>query len=364
MTSIDYSARREKLLATVDADVVAIVPGANMVYFTGLHYHLSERPTVCFLHAEGISFVVPQLEVTKFDVRDDLDVQAFVWSDADGYEAAFKSAVNHLDLANQQMAVDGMTMRVFEWLAFAQAGATPDNALDAGQALLGLRAIKSPYEIDLMQAAINLSEEALKNTIDWVEVGMTEREISNYLADQMTALGTEGVAFFPLVLTGDKSALPHGNTADRPLGEDDFLLIDFGGKKGGYPADITRTFCFGDPTMEMREIYEAVRHANEAAKAVAKPGMTCHEVDKAARDVIANAGFGDYFTHRLGHGLGLEVHELPNIAPNNETVLQEGMVFTIEPGIYLPDVGGVRIEDDVVVTADGVRSLTSFPRNM
>ena len=116
--------------------------------------------------------------------------------------------------------------------------------------------------------------------------------------------------------------------------------------------------------MEMREIYEAVRHANEAAKAFARPGVTCHEVDRVARDVSEKAGFGEYFTHRLGHGLGLEVHELPNIAPNNDTVLEENMVFTIEPGIYLPNVGGVRIEDDVVVTADGIRSLTSFPRNM
>lgn len=317
-TTIDYTARREKLLAQVEADMVAIVPGANMVYFTGLHYHLSERPTVGFLHKDGIAFVVPKLEVTKFHSRDDIEVQPFIWSDADGYEDAFKSAVDALDLNNKKLAVDGMTMRVFEWLAFANAGASLDKAVDAGQDLLGLRAIKSQYEIDLMQEAVDISEKALENTINWVETGMTERQIASKLTDELTALGTEGNAFGALVLTGEKSALPHGSTADRPLGENDFLLIDFGGKKGGYPADITRTFCFGEPTMEMREIYEAVRHANEAAKAFARPGVTCHEVDRVAREVIENSGFGDYFTHRLGHGLGLEVHELPNIAPNNE----------------------------------------------
>ena len=204
---------------------------------------------------------------------------------------------------------------------------------------------KTDDEIALLQAAIDLSEEALKRTIEWAKVGMTELEISKKLNDEMSNLGTEGMAFGSLVLTGENSALPHGSTGNRVLGENEFLLIDFGGRKQGYPADITRTFCLGEPTEQMREIYQAVLDANLAAQAIAKPGVTCHEIDKAARDVIVAAGYGEYFTHRLGHGLGLSGHELPNIAENNHVPLEEGMVFTIEPGIYLPGVGGVRIEE-------------------
>lgn len=362
---IDYEARIQKLLASVDADVVAIVPGPNMVYFTGLHYHLSERPTIAFAHKDGLSFVVPQLELTKLTSRPDLEAQAFAWSDSDGYEDAFKQAVKALGIDSRaKLGVDGMTMRVFEWLGLASGGAKVDESVDVGQDLLWIRAFKTPEEIKLIQEAVDLSEEALRRTIVWTQIGMTEQQIAQKLGDEMSALGSDGTAFGSLVLTGEKSALPHGTTGQRKLGSNEFLLIDFGGKKQEYPADITRTFCLDEPTDQMHEIYEAVLQANLAAQAFAKPGVTCHEVDKAARDVIVDAGYGEYFTHRLGHGLGLSGHELPNIAENNHVELEPNMVFTIEPGIYLPNVGGVRIEDNVVVTENGIHSLTSFPREL
>lgn len=362
---IDYNARIEKLLEKANADVVAIVPGPNMVYFTGLHYHLSERPIIAFAHKGGLSFIVPQLEVTKLKKRPDLEAQEFSWSDSDGYEGAFKTAVDALSLDGKvTLGVDGMTMRVFEWLGLSYAGASMSSAVDVGQDLLNIRAYKTADEIALMREAIQLSEEALKRTIDWAEAGMTEQQIAQKLTDEMNALGTEGFAFGSLVLTGENSALPHGSTGARQLGKDEFLLIDFGGKKQEYPADITRTFCLGEPSEQMREIYDAVLQANLAAQAIAKPGVTCHEVDKAARDVIKEAGYGEYFTHRLGHGLGLSGHELPNIAENNHVELEVGMVFTIEPGIYLPEVGGVRIEDNVVVTEDGIDCLTTYTQEL
>ena len=362
---IDYEARLAKLRDTVDADVVAIVPGTNMEYFTGLHLHLSERPTIAFVHNDGLSFIMPQLEMAKLTNRPDLEAQAFSWSDSDGYEGAFKDAVDALGLSSQsQTGVDGMTMRVFEWLGLVKAGANIDNAVDVGQDLLTIRSYKTEEEIALMQAAVDISEEALKRMIEWVTPGMTELEIARKLNEELSKLGTDGYAFATTALTGDNSYLPHGKSGQRKLGENEFLLIDFGGKQQGYPADITRTFCLGEPSDKMREIHDTVLAANQAARDLAKPGITCHELDKAARDVIKEAGYGEYFRHRLGHGLGLDVHELPNIAENNHVELEEGMVFTIEPGIYLPGVGGVRIEDDVVVTEDGIRSLTSFPREL
>ena len=142
------------------------------------------------------------------------------------------------------------------------------------------------------------------------------------------------------------------------------MLIDFGARYNEYPADITRTFCQGKPTAQMRAMYDAVYAANKAAREFARPGVSCEEVDRVARRQIEAAGLGDYFIHRLGHGLGLSVHELPNIVEGNQQILEEGMVFTIEPGVYVPGVGGVRIEDNVVVSEEGINVLTSYPREL
>jgi Xaa-Pro dipeptidase len=164
------------------------------------------------------------------------------------------------------------------------------------------------------------------------------------------------------VLIGANSALPHGTTGEHTLQDGDFLLFDFGGTLNGYPADITRTFIYGTGNAQQAAMHDAVLRANAAGRAAIRPGISAGEVDAITRQVIVEAGFGEYFTHRTGHGLGLEVHELPNIAPNDSMILQAGMVFTIEPGVYLPALGGVRIEDNMVVTETGSESLTTFPR--
>lgn len=362
--AIDYLARLDALLEASESDIVAIVPGANMVYFTGLHFHLSERPIIALYSAEGLSFIIPELEVPKLEGRPDLEARRFAWSDQEGYYPAFRDSAVELSMVNRHLGMDGQTMRVFEWLAFKKAGISSKNGVDIGNLLLNQRAFKAPEEIAAMQKAIHISEEALKNVMGWAKPGMTERQIADRLSDEMMKLGGQGNSFGPLVLTGPKSGLPHGNSDDRPWGEDEFLLIDYGAKYNDYPADITRTFCVGEPTDQMRAMYEAVYQANKAAREYAKPGVTAHDLDKVARQIIKEAGFGDYFIHRLGHGLGLDVHELPNIVGGNHQVLEPGMVFTIEPGVYIPNVGGVRIEDNVVVTADGIDVLTSYPREL
>ena len=368
MMAIDYGARLARLRATLsdNVPVAALVPGANMVYFTGLHFHLSERPTVALVLAEGgMAFIIPALEVSKLDgLEDVLDIRyVFSWSDDDGYTGAFEAAVDALSLDGGQLGVDDMTMRVFELLAF-QAAADVQTA-PVGAALLSLRATKTAEEVDLLRRAVQLSETALKETLEALEAGMTEREIVDLLTARLVANGSHGHAFEPLVLIGENSALPHGVPGGRALAAGDVLLFDFGGTLDGYPADITCTFVYGgEPSDEARTIYEAVKAANAAARAAVKPGVTGAEIDKAARDVIVAAGYGDYFTHRTGHGLGLEVHEQPQISSVNTEPLTEGMVFTIEPGIYLPGVAGVRIEDNIVVMADGGESYTTFPRDL
>src|SRR5215207_3089369 len=167
--AIDYNARLQKLLDTTGLDVVLLSPGPNMVYFTGLHYHLSERPTIAFVSKDGLSFIMPQLEMSKLTARDDLEAQTFMWSDADGYERAFTQAAQALKLGSSTTwAADGMTMRVFEWLALQTAGAAVNNAGDVGQDLLKIRSYKTPEEITMMREAIEISEEALRRTMVWV----------------------------------------------------------------------------------------------------------------------------------------------------------------------------------------------------
>ncbi len=358
---IDYAARLDELLARSGRDLVALVPGENMVYFTGLHFHLSERPILGLYSERGLSFIIPELEVAKLEARPDLEARRFVWRDAEGYESAFAEAMTALAPGGATCALDGQTLRLFEWLALERAGLPARRMSDVGELLLEMRARKAPAEIANMRRAIEISESALAATMDWARPGLTERQIADRLAAEMRERGAQGFAFL-LVLSGEKSGLPHGDTGDRVWREDEFLLIDFGAIYNDYPADITRTFCFGEPTAQMRAMYAAVHDANQAAREFARPGVTCAAVDRAARAVIERAGFGDYFIHRLGHGLGLSVHELPNIVAGNDEILQPGMVFTIEPGVYLPGLGGVRIEDNVVVADDGVDCLTSFPR--
>ena len=360
--TVDFAARQAKL--SVLADAVALVPGTSMQYFTGLDFHLSERPIVAIFMGERLAFICPELEVPK--LRDGLgerEVEIFRWTDEDWYEGAFIEAVQELGLAGGTIGLDDMTMRVFEWLAFQRAagrmGITP-TAL--GQEILRIRAIKEPGEVEAIRRAIQLSERALAQTLRQVEPGMSEREILGLLENELTAVGTQGLSFSPLVLVGERAALPHGNSGARELGQDETLLIDFGGLWNGYPADITRTFCLGEPSDQLRELYDLVLRANRAAIAAAGPGVPCQEVDRAARDVITEAGYGEYFIHRLGHGLGMDVHELPQMANGVEATLEEGMVFTVEPGVYLSGEVGVRVEDICLVTSDGVEVLTSFPR--
>jgi Xaa-Pro dipeptidase len=361
---MDTSARRAQL-AFDDVDVVAIVPGANMQYFVGLDFHLSERPIIALIASggEAVSFIIPELEVPQLARVPDLEARTFVWNDTEGFAGAFAAALRELGLAGGRLGVDEATMRVFESMAF-QAADPSAQIRPVGARLRGVRAVKSPEEVAAMQAAIDRSQAALDKLLAWFTPGKTERQIAAQLDIFLGEAGCQGLAFGSLIQGGPNSALPHGGVTDRAVENGDFLLIDYGGRFDHYPADITRTFSVGAPTGEMRAIYDAVLRANRAALEAARPGVPCGEVDRAARAVIEAAGYGAYFIHRTGHGLGLEGHELPQIASGVADVLKPGMVFTIEPGIYVPGLGGVRIEDDVVVTDDGVRELTSYPREL
>lgn len=225
---------------------------------------------------------------------------------------------------------------------------------------------KSRTEIGYLQEAVDMIEKVLEEGIKEVKVGMTELELAGHLELLMKKFGAVGPSFSTIVLSGEKSALPHGVPGNRAFQEGDFLLIDFGVvTKNGYCSDTTRTFVIGEASEQQKEIYNTVLKSNQAGIDAVKAGEPLKNFDIAARQVIENAGYGDYFHNRVGHGLGIEVHEAPSVHKKNEDIAGTGLFFTIEPGIYLPELGGVRIEDEVYINEDGeAEVLTSFPKEL
>ncbi|HEY8346395.1 MAG TPA: Xaa-Pro peptidase family protein [Symbiobacteriaceae bacterium] len=260
---------------------------------------------------------------------------------------------------------EALPLHVFEGMAGAL-GAAPGKLLeqtaDLSPVIAGMRERKSETELELMQRAADILNPALDAALKAIRPGITERQLAAVLEEAMAEAGAEGIAFETHVLFGPRSALPHGSTGNQPLEAGQVVLMDFGAVYQGYRSDITRTVCCGPWPEELARVYDVVLAANEAAIAAVRPGVPLGEVDRAARKVIEDAGYGPYFIHRTGHGLGLEIHEEPYVVAGNTKVLQPGHVVTIEPGIYLPGIGGVRIEDDVAVTETGYRVLTSWTK--
>lgn len=227
-----------------------------------------------------------------------------------------------------------------------------------------LREAKDEDEVALIVEAGTIATNALSRMLPAVHVGMTELEIAGVLEKALRDEGSEEAPFPPIVASGPRSALPHARASSRVVQSGEFLLIDFGAQHGGYCSDVTRTFVMGEPTPEQRDIYAIVRDANHIAAHSIKAGMTGAAADGLARSYIERCGYGEAFGHSLGHGLGLEVHEAPRLARTAEAALRAGSVVTIEPGIYRPGWGGVRIEDDVHLSANGPQILTNFSREL
>ncbi|MGH9870731.1 MAG: M24 family metallopeptidase [Candidatus Polarisedimenticolia bacterium] len=222
----------------------------------------------------------------------------------------------------------------------------------------GLRSRKDSHEMALLEKAARIAADALASALSLVRPGVAERDVAEEVERRMKQAGAEGAAFPPIVASGPRAALPHGRASERRIEAGDLVVIDIGARFEGYHSDMTRTVCAGRPHQESEQIHAVVREAQRRAIDMVRPGVSARDVDAAAREVIAAAGFGDRFTHGTGHGVGLEVHEAPRLGPRSEDVLDAGMVITIEPGIYLSDRTGVRIEDMVAVTPSGSRTLT------
>lgn len=359
------SQRQSRLHAAMDdagLDVAAFVPGPNFYFLTGVYFGLMERPTILFVARGGKRYaIIPVLEKSRWQAAAP-DVETVYWQDADGYQDAFR-AVGKM-VGSARIGVEGQRMRVFEAQALRQhfAGAT---IADAHGAVSRMRLHKDAGEIAALSKAIAVSEAALAATLSRAAAGMSEAAFRQALVAAMLDGGADGPSFPAIVLSGAASADPHGTPSpERRLENGQPLLIDFGAAFGGYAADITRTFFVGHAAPEHRAVYEAVRGANALGHEIARPGMTMDEYDRRVTQAMRDAGFSDLVVHKTGHGLGLEVHEAPQVMIGNMQPMEPGIVFTLEPGLYRPGDIGVRIEDDILVTGEGARSLTSFSREL
>ncbi len=362
------SSRLDRLnvaLSQAGLDGVVLNPGPTFTYLTGVSFHLMERPVVLIV-APGKRpvLVLPEFEKLKLDLFP-YPVDAFCYPENPAeWDAVFHKAVSSLALDGRKIGVEPRQMRLLEF-SRVRAGAPEADYPDASDALASLRLRKDEAEVDAMRRAVKAAQAALTATIPSIKIGTTEKEIASELSVQLLKHGSESeFAFAPIISSGPNSANPHATPSGRKLQAGDLLVVDWGARVDGYISDLTRTFAVGEVEPEFSKIAAIVLVANTAGRAAGRPGVPCANVDKAARHVIEQAGYGQYFTHRTGHGIGMQDHEDPYMRGDNLQMLYPGMAYTVEPGIYLPGRGGVRIEDNVVVTKEGVEVLSDMPREL
>jgi Xaa-Pro dipeptidase len=355
----------EKILITSGLDALVLNPGPSLTYFTGLHFHLMERPVVVIFRPAGkLTIVMPELELEKVrGLPFQLDVVTFGDNPVD-WQSAYNKAAQSLALDHKKIGVEPIHLRVLE-LWHLETAIPTAQFISAQEFLATSRMHKDKHELQAMHKAAEIAQLALQNTMPMIKIGVTERQIAAELTTQLLRAGSDStMPFAPIVSGGPNSANPHATPSERPLSAGDLLVIDWGAAYDGYCSDLTRTFAIGEVDVELKKIAQVVEEANEAGRAAARPGIAAGEIDNAARTVIEKAGYGKFFTHRVGHGLGLEEHEDPYMYAANPLLLAPGMTFTVEPGIYLPGRGGVRIEDDVAITVSGADILSDLPRQL
>ncbi len=362
MNNID---KLKKILDDNSLDGCILTDGYNNDYLTGYKGHTG---MVLILGKER--FVLTDSRYTEQAENEAKDFKV-IDIGMDGYSRTIKKLIED-KLGEQKTSDEKSPLKLgFEDknISYSQYKALVDNIgelatlEELGDRVNGLRMVKSEDEIQLIAQAEAIGDEAFNHIINYIEVGMTEKQVALELEYVMKSLGADGLSFDTIVASGTNSSMPHAVPTDKVIEDGDFVTLDFGCIYKGYCSDMTRTIHMGDEMTEKElEVYTVVLNAQKSALNAIKPGMVCCDIDKIARDYINDAGYGDYFGHGLGHGVGLYIHEEPRFSRTCDVVLEPGMVLSVEPGIYLPGEFGVRIEDLIVVTENGYANLASSPK--
>ncbi|MBS4215372.1 M24 family metallopeptidase [Neobacillus rhizophilus] len=346
-----------------DIQVSFVTSSENVFYLSGYYTDPHERLLALAVFQEEEPFLVcPEMEI--YNAKNaGWQHEIIGFNDIVNPWDMIVNAIKKRGIAVGKAAIEKEHMNVERYEQLSEL--FPNAAfISAEEKLRLLRMIKDAKELKAIEEACALADYAVQFGASEIKEGKTELDVLNALEYALKQKGVKEMSFSTMVLTGANAASPHGNPGMTKIKKGDFILFDLGVVVDRYCSDITRTVAYGDINDKQKEIYDTVLKAQLAALEASRPGVTAAEVDLTARRIIADAGYGEYFPHRLGHGLGISIHEYPSIKETNKLVLQEGMVYTIEPGIYVPGIAGVRIEDDVYVTADGARALTKFPKEL
>ena len=349
---------RKKMVET-GTDLVALGPGKPTQWVLGFHTYPDERPAILLISRLSEAFLMPALNAE--DSRGQTSVRLFPWEDAEGPDQSLADALEFIGARGARKVAIDETMRAD--FALLVLDSLPGVAHEFTLPTVGaLRMRKDRAEYDILKENARINDRAMQAGMAALRPGITEREVADVIRAQFTQEGAKPL--FWIVASGANGAFPHHHTSDRVIGPGDAVVVDIGGQKGEFPSDMTRMAVVGDAPEGYQEVHGVVEAAVQAALSAAKPGARACDVDRAARDVISKAGYGDFFVHRTGHGLGLDVHEPPFITATSQVLLDEGMVFSIEPGIYLPDRFGIRLEEIVYLRADGPEILSELPRDL
>lgn len=357
-----YAERIKKAQAEMKrqgVDVLLVGPSSDLVYLIGYDAHLSERLNLLIIRQEGTpDLVTPVLESFLAESCEP-NVKLRRWTETESPSELVASLIG-----DGKGVTLGVSDQLWSTFLLKLQKAIPNGDWESGQPVLArLRVTKDQLELDNLFEVARLTDEAWHEFIESGQIsGLTETQTMDRLSAMMEKRGLG--RSFGICASGPNSASPHHHTGDRVLQQGDAVVFDWGGTLNGYHSDVTRTVFIGNPSDEFRKVYDIVRQANQAALDAVRPGVTAESIDKAARDLITNAGYGDAFLHRVGHGLGMDVHEEPYLVGGNTTPLEVGMVFSDEPGIYLAGNFGVRIEDSVTVTETGGKRLNEATREL
>jgi len=348
---------RDKMRAN-SIDLVALGPGAHMKWLLGYQPHADERPCLLCVSSKSAALLMPGLNAQS--AREHTSIPFFEWADANGPVDAFTGLLNSLAANSASNIVLDETMRA-DFAALVQDALPQAHRQFTTSTLGALRMCKDDKEHASLKANALIADKAMQAGWSAMHVGMSELEVAEVI--QQSFSSQNATPLFTIIATGPNSAFPHHHTGSAVLKSGDAVVMDIGAGMDDYSSDITRMAIIGQPPEDYFEVHGIVNDAVDAAMQIARPGITAKEVDKAARDVITDAGYGEFFIHRTGHGVGVEIHEPPYLSANSEEVLLENSVFSIEPGIYLPKRFGIRLEEIVILRESGPEILSELPRD-